>query len=418
MPKRAPNGRAGVALLNPAGPHWYRLQYDDPDTGTRKRKAVPRDLTTKKAREEFRSDFEKKLNERRIDLDRGATRATGTTLRAAADRYFAQANLADEVSYRLAVDNLVDWHERVGVTSCDGVDAATLHRWREHIVVEKKKSGERRSPATINTRLRKAKTALFYMHRAKLLPKISRDEISEACEKRPEKVAPKKFLKPQELRDLFAALERHDADTFSETRDEHAGKGTPGRTRRYDPLAPFFAFSLLTGMRREEALGLTWDRVDLKGDGSIDVDEAIAKGGRRRDVYLDVSPMARKLLAARKLQTGGKGLVWPFTGDEVNCALKRLRDKYGAPKHFDSKALRRTTSTYLTNAPGIYGAASVWRSAKQLGHSVETAEKHYLGLVRDIDPEARDLETALEITEEIQHVVDAMQLRRPKKQTA
>ena len=58
---RAPKGRAGVALLNPAGPHWYRLQWVDPDTGKRKRKAVPRDLTTKKAREKFRAEFEEKL---------------------------------------------------------------------------------------------------------------------------------------------------------------------------------------------------------------------------------------------------------------------------------------------------------------------------------------------------------------------
>ena len=417
---RAPNGRASVALLSPAGPHWYRLQYVDPDDDKRKRKAVPRDLTTKKAREEFRAEFEKKLNGRQIDLDRGATRKSGTAIADAVERYYAQADLVNETSYRLATGGLIEWYEAQGKPSCDTVDAENLMRWREHLITGRRKNGAQYSKATIDTRLRKAKTALFYMHRAKLLPAISRDEIAEACEqtknkKKGTRPKPKPFLYPDEIRGLFAALERHDKDTFAESRAKHPGKGTPGRARRLDPLAPFFAFMLLSGLRREEALGLTWDRVHLGGVGWLDVDEDIAKGGRRRTVHLDVSPMALTLLKARKLQTGGgKGLVWPFTEDESNQALKRLRNEYGAPAKFDNKALRRTTATYLTNAPGIYAAASVWRSAKQLGHSPEVAENNYLGLVTDIDPKADTLEAALEISEEIDHVVDTMATRRPR----
>jgi integrase len=410
-----------VVILHPAGPHWYRLQWADPDTGKRKRKAVPRNLTTKKAREEFRAELEKELNARRIDLDRGATKKKGTALADAVERYYTNADLTNETSYRLATGDLVDWHERHDVTSCDDVTAEKLFEWREHMIASKKKNGERRSLATVNTRLRKAKTALFYMHRAKLLPSISRDEISEACERKKvggkkrrgavAKPKPKQCLTPAELRDLFAALERHDADTYGET----DRKGTPGRARRMEPLASFFGFAVLTGLRREELLGLTWDRVHLGGGGYLEIDEEIAKLHTDRRVALDVSPMARKILAARKLQTGGRGLVWPFTDDEINQALKRLRGKYDAPKHFTLKALRRTTATYLTSASGVYGGATVFHSAEQLGHSIETARGYYLHRVHGIDPQATTIEAALEITDELAHVVDMMAMRRPKK---
>jgi integrase len=407
-----------AAILSPSGRHGWRVEWRDPDTGKIRRRTIPAELArTKSGRERFRAHVEREANERRIDLDRGATRKSGTAIADAVERYYAQADLANETSYRLATGHLVEWYERAGVGSCDDLDAGTVWRWREHLIAGRKKNGERRAKSTIDTRLRKAGTALLYMHRAKLLPKISRDEIAEACAKTKTRTRerPKPILEPAELRDLFAALELHDADTYGEVRAEHGVKGTPGRPRRFDPLAPFFAFALLTGMRREELLGLTWKDVTLKGDGSIDVHEGIAKAGRPRTLWLDKTPAARRLLATRKLQAGSKGPVWPFSEDEVNQALKRLRKKYGAPDHFDLKALRRTTATYLTNAPGIYDAASIYHSTEQLGHSIETAKKHYLGRVRNISPEARDLETALEINDEVAHVVDMMTIRRPKK---
>ena len=408
-----------VWIISPAGRHGWRVKWRDPDSPNRSlKRTIPAELArTKSGRERFRAAIDREIEDREIDLRRGATRKKGTAIADAIERYYAQADLADETSYRLATSHLVEWHERAGVTSCDDVDAATLFRWREHLISGKKINGERRAKATVDTRLRKAATALLYMHRARLLPKISRDEIAEALEKTKarEEEPPTDYLEPAELRDLFAALERHDADTYGEVRAEHGVKGTPGRPRRFEPLAPFFAFALLTGMRRQELLGLTWDRVHLTGDAWIDVHKGIAKGCRPRKVWLDVAPAARRLLATRKQQTTSKGRVWSFTGDEINQALKRLRTKYGAPVHFDLKILRRTAATYLTNAPSIYGSASPYKSAKQLGHTIPVADESYWEEVRGISPEARDLETALEINDEIAHVVDLMTTRRPKK---
>ena len=69
---------------------------------------------------------------------------------------------------------------------------------------------------------------------------------------------------------------------------------------------------------------------------------------------------------------------------------------------------------WLTNAPGIFGAASAYRSAKQLGHSVAIAEKCYLGLLRGIPREARTLDEAMGINDLLDEIVaQAGGARRP-----
>jgi hypothetical protein len=117
-----------------------------------------------------------------------------------------------------------------------------------------------------------------------------------------------------------------------------------------------------------------------------------------------VSPALRALLAALRLSTGGKGKVFRLTADAADAAAKRLKREFGAPSDFGWQMLRRTCGTFLTNAPGIFNAASAYRSAKQLGHSLAVAERHYLGVERGIPRDARTLEAAMQI-EELVHVV-------------
>ena len=59
--------------------------------------------------------------------------------------------------------------------------------------------------------------------------------------------------------------------------------------------------------------------------------------------------------------------------------------------------MRSTCATYLTNAQGIFGSATVFMSARQLGHSVMVAERHYLNVHRGIARDARTLEAAMQI---------------------
>jgi hypothetical protein len=128
-----------------------------------------------------------------------------------------------------------------------------------------------------------------------------------------------------------------------------------------------------------------------------------------RTVGLEVSPALRLMLKALKLRAGARdtdfvfGLRAAYTPDQVESARARLIEDFGAPK-FDWQMLRSTCATYLTNAPGIFGSATVFLSARQLGHSVAVAERHYLGVHRGIAREARTLEAAMQIESHVRDV--------------
>jgi hypothetical protein len=96
--------------------------------------------------------------------------------------------------------------------------------------------------------------------------------------------------------------------------------------------------------------------------------------------------------------------VFAFTADTATAAKKRLKCEYGAPQRFGWQMLRRTCGTFLTNAPGIFGAASAYRSAKQLGHSVAIAERHYVDVLRGIPREAHTLEGAMGIEAQLAEI--------------
>jgi integrase len=69
-------------------------------------------------------------------------------------------------------------------------------------------------------------------------------------------------------------------------------------------LADLVEFSLFTGVRRGEALGLTWDRVD-RARGVIRLE--LTKSGRRREVPLSSNAEA---VLARRWTPGAKGYVF------------------------------------------------------------------------------------------------------------
>jgi integrase len=212
------------------------------------------------------------------------------------------------------------------------------------------------------------------------------------------------FLTAIQIGTLLTACLAHDAETFAETRDEHRGLRRTGTTRRYDPIAPFTAFLLLSGCRCSEALTLRWDSVDLtalgddgRSTGEIHLRAAEVKTATSRSIDLSVSPGLRELLAAIKVSATGQYVFGddrslPYSS--VESARKRLRKDYSAPR-FTWQDLRRTTASYLTNASGIFGSASLYRSAAQLGHSAEVAQRRYLGVIKGIPREARTLEAAM-----------------------
>ncbi|MEO8905521.1 MAG: hypothetical protein ABI627_28715 [Polyangiaceae bacterium] len=113
-----------------------------------------------------------------------------------------------------------------------------------------------------------------------------------------------------------------------------------------------------------------------------------------------------KRTAAPAAKRGARRVTAVLSYDGAAAAAKRLKKNFGAPAAFGWQQLRSTCGTFLTNSPGIFGAASAYRSARQLGHSVTVAEKHYLGLIR-IAPEAKTLEAAMGIETQIATVTEA-----------
>jgi len=128
------------------------------------------------------------------------------------------------------------------------------------------------------------------------------------------------------------------------------------------------------------------------------------KTGRARTITLEETPNAVRLLQAMRLRVGGDRVFPAWTKDMTKAAAKRLISEYKAPR-FSWQGLRRTAAAVLTNAPGIYGAASAFRSAKRTGHSVVIAEKHYVDLLK-LPAHARTFEAAVGIEDVAQEIID------------
>ena len=223
------------------------------------------------------------------------------------------------------------------------------------------------------------------LHWAKLeqLPKLTEEKVKRGLQLL--RIARKKppFLQSPEVRRLLEAALRHDQE------------------RNVQPVAPFILFLLLSGCRRGEALGLRWSQVNLdahRGAGEILIDST-SKTHSELAILLEVSPALRALLAALRAEAVGADLVFgnpaPRSKHELEGARIRLTKHHAAPT-FTWQSLRATCATFLACSGGIFGSASIWHAAQQLGHGVEVAQKHYARRVT-IPLDARTLEAALGI---------------------
>lgn len=431
---RAPSARRrrgpkhpGVVLLKPDVKRriGWRARYVNPDSGRTVKETLDLKLSTLELRDDWAVRKSQQLAQRRLELAGGAQRTTGTGLEAAVDRYWDDhPELRDRTLeiYRAAAAKLLAWAKRTGLRSADDVTGPRLLAFRAQLAREPKRvhdkggkrgqqrsTDERRSPSTVNVELRAVRTILGYLRRLGLLPRVSTDDLRDGLERLAVSHERGHFFKPLEMQQLLDAAARHDAATFAATREEHAGRKVAGSTPRYPAIGPFIACALLTGMRFGEVASLQWDQVDLDaiGDDGVAVGEihlsAKTKTKRARTIGLEVSPALRSLLLAIRPERA-RGSVFGLTKLAAEAAAKRLRRDFDAPASFTWQALRRTCGCYLTNAPGIFAAASAYRSAKQLGHSVAVAEKHYVGVVRGIPRDARTLEAAMQIESALEAV--------------
>jgi integrase len=454
--RRIRSPHPGVVLLDrvlPSGRKVVQARFVDPDSGKHRKPILDAvALPTQEARRLWAIRKSKAMAQRRMELEGGAARLRAVPLDEAIRNYFGSCNerLRENTlaAYKMSAKQFATWAAANGVRTTAEVAGPTLAAFREHLNVMRRQTSvrgtgagrgkrtltaARLSPHSINLKLRAVKTMVSYWRAHGLAARLTSDAIADALKAFPTERPQAEFLSPGQVQKLLEAAQRHDAAVFDETRDEHAGLRLRGTTRRYAPIAPFVAFLLLTGCRRGEALGLTWadvdlDAVDAQGRvvGEIRLRAADTKTHRARTIGLEVSPALRSMLAGMKLRAGHGaqlqhvfGGEQPYTKDLVEAARARLigvqrervrdvgeteRAKYGAPD-FDWQTLRSTCATYLTNAPGIFGAATVFLSARQLGHSVAVAERHYLGVHRGIPKDAHTLEAAMQIESSIRELI-------------
>jgi len=401
---------------NKANRTGWRVRYTDPDSRKTKWETIPKKwANTRDHRDQYAVEKSREIQRRERELDEGAARETGLPIDETIDRYYeahpvapGKRRQATEDVYREATDKLIAWGRRTRIKTADELTRAKLMRFSESL------RKQDLSPHSINRQLRSTRTVLGYLVDADAFARLSQDDLRRALKQFKMKTETPDFLRPKELQRLLEACQRHDADTFKVTRAEHDGERPRGSTARYEPIAGFTLFTLLSGCRLGEVLSLDWKHVDLEAldgaghaVGEFRITTASKTGDPRRPC-LDVSPALRRLLIAQKLRTGGEGSVWGLHRNVVVRAMPRLSKKYGAPEAASWQALRRTCSTFLCNAPGIYAGASAFRSAKQLGHSVRIAEKHYSGLLRGISPEAHTLEAAMQIEKQADAIIERL----------
>lgn len=291
------------------------------------------------------------------------------------DDVVARLRPSSVVAYTRTAGYLRSWLESIGVGTTESVTAENLWGFRAWVVAQ----GWR--PSTVRNVLAIAKAQLVWWRRGGLVPLLTQDAIQDRLSA-PSVVrsAPVAYT-PEQLRGLLSAALEH-------------GWGS----------AVLVSLHLLLGLRAAELRLLTWDRVlvDAPPSGEIRIG-ADSKTHRARVVDLCVSPAARLILRSLP-RRAPRVCPWARTA----ASMRHRRSMIGGPPGWTWQTLRETAASYLVCAPGIWGSASAYRTARQLGHSVAVSERHYMGLLRGIPDTARTLEAAMGIESELARVVAAI----------
>lgn len=404
-----------VAVQGGAGGHLGR--WLDPVTGRRRELLLERvGLDTALDREAW---LERKVEElraaRRVAILTGSPAVAAVPLATGIAEYLAdcrgRALEAKTVEiYGAALADLRAWLEGRGRRHLQSITPDDLLRYRAGLIRLPQ------APRTKNGRLGSLSSALGWWRRQRWLsPAVGRDVIEDACLRLkvpPATVIP---LPAPAIRRLLAACAAVEPDPL-------------GVRPRHDAAiaGAHVALALLTGMRRGELDQLRRDQVDLEAapGGELRLPPEVTKTGTGRVIDLAVSPGARELLRALlALPDDGSGTVWgAVISRQVTKPWKRRlqlgpakgpRGVVLPPVEWTYQRLRQTCGSWLTCAPGIFGGASAFRSARQLGHSVAVAERHYLGVLREIPPAATTLDGALGIAAELRAIIDRVKALAP-----
>ena len=145
------------------------------------------------------------------------------------------------------------------------------------------------------------------------------------------------YIKSHELKPWFKAVL-----ALADVPDREPGTGKKNPKMKQGALSrDFLIFVLLTGLRRQEAAGLEWDRVDLKGRTVTIID---TKADRVH--VLPMTPYLIGILKRRKKEGRGEFVFSNPRGDKLDnlrFTLDRVKKQSGIT--FSVHDLRRTFST-------------------------------------------------------------------------
>jgi integrase len=169
----------------------------------------------------------------------------------------------------------------------------------------------------------------------------------------------------------FKQIRRHESGALQWLTMEQIEKLL--KVRRPDHLR-FVVFLLNKGCRRNEALGIPWDDIDLRRK-QIVVRPAIGKMGKRRMIPINEALMA---LFNEWPKPHVDRLFPKFSPNQITVAFRRLREEAGLPQGISIRSLRATFACHL-----IEKGVDIYTVSKLLGHSsVNVIERHYLALDR------------------------------------
>jgi integrase len=231
------------------------------------------------------------------------------------------------------------------------------------------------SPVTINNHLRCIRVVLSFWRKTHRLPHVTPEEIAHVCEQIAQDDSPPTPLTPAQIRALL----------------EQAAK-TAAREPRFTAAV---VIALGTGMRCGELERLAWDQVDLDAfpGGTIKLDAA-TKTRRGRTIDLSVCPTTRDVLRLLRARNEGAFVLGRHKVLDRAVMKRWIHQNQVAGFEWSWQVLRQTCESFLVCSPGL--GFGIYKAAKQVGHTVAVAEKHYVDIVRGIPPEARVLEDAMQ----------------------
>jgi hypothetical protein len=398
----------GVSLIRPqrGSRAGWRVQFKDPEQGDKlRRETIPPEWAGTEARriEYCARKCAELERERRRLAGGGDPNAHMSADEAVTEWLGTYPAKRTRETYEEGVGHFQLWAPTHQIETLDDVRRSTLKTFRDDLY------DPDRPGTTLNKWLRANRTFFVWAIHKGYCPKLKEEDLA-ALKKWREQITDPDPLDPPQVRAVFEAVDRHDADVYRMTREEKVGgrRRQRGRTPKFDPLTPILMLTSLAGVRKKEAVQLDWthyrrDALDATGTrvGVIIVPAHISKTKSARKIPLDHSPALRRYLDLRLAETGGEGTIAGITYDQAGKSLRRLREVYGAPSGFSWQTLRITASSYLTSAPRIFGASAHAQAASRLGHSWTVAQRHYASSIAGIAGDATSLEAALGIEEHV-----------------